>query len=609
MKFESILCFIYNQVMENYKQTLDSALDLIKDEDFSSALSVLKKLAEDDSSDVEIYKNIGLCEINLDNPIEAKNAFSRVLDLVPDDALSLFYLANCYMRLGDKDEAIEKLERVLELRPNYLEAYKNLAMLYLEFANPNEAVELVKKALNNPEITPDYSLYYILSTCYMIKKEYKNAANNLEEALKLNPDHIQMINSLAVCYMNTGELNLGFPHLKHALELEPDNALTNYNLGIYRQTLDDYTGALKYFQVSYQKEPSATMLSTLANCSMKAGQIEMASSLYKNLVAAYPNNFQYRLSYIETLEQLEKFDTALENVNMLLSRDEKNIALVKKKGALLRKLHRNIESVEIFSSLLKRGKIDVEVYYNLAFNYVETGDFDDAKEMFKKCIILEPQNPYAHKDLGVLYLKMNLYDWAVEEIEEAIKLEGDVAEFHMSLGVAYLMLSRLDDAKTALNNSLKYDPNEPDTYAYLGYIDLLNRNYEASLVQLKKALQLDSDHFLAKTYLAKYYFVMGKYEPLKQLLLDIVEKTKDDETMNMLAIAYLETGEFEPAMGILSKLIVTYPENHMMLTNLAKCEYNCNKKKEALEHLRQALMMYDDYEPAIRLLEVINNGK
>lgn len=595
--------------MENLKQTLDSALDLIKDEDFSSALSVLKKLANEDDIDIEIYKNIGLCEINLDNPIEAKNAFKKVIDAAPDDALSLFYLANCYMRLGDKDEAIEKFQRVLELRPNYLEAYKNLAMLYLEFARPDEAIELATKALNNPEIEPDYSLYYVLSTSYMVKKEYKNAANCLEEALKLNPEHIQMINSLAVCYMNTGELNLGFPHLKHALELEPDNALTNYNLGIYRQTLDDFEGALKYFQASYQKEPSITMLSTLANCALKAGQVEMAASLYQNLVSAYPNNPEYRLSFIETQEQLENYDKALESVNLLLSQDEKNIALVKKKGALLRKLHRNVESIEIFSTLLKRGKIDVEVYYNLAFNYVETGDLDDAKEMFKKCIILEPQNPYAHKDLGVLYLKMNLYDWAVEEIEEAIKLEGDVGEFHMSLGVAYLMLSRLDDATNALNNSLKYDPNEPDTYAYLGYIDLLNRNYESALAQLKKALQLDPEHFLAKTYLAKYYFVMEKYEPLKQLLLDVVEKVKDDETMNMLAVAYLETGEYEPAMGILSKLIVTYPENHMMLTNLAKCEYNCNKKNEALEHIRQALMMYDDYEPAIKLLEVINNGK
>ena len=76
------------------------------------------------------------------------------------------------------------------------------------------------------------------------------------------------------------------------------------------------------------------------------------------------------------------------------------------------------------------------MYYNLAFNYVLLNDHDNAKDMFKKCIELEPQNPYAHKDLGVLYLKMNLYDWAVDEIKEAIQLEDDVAEFHYSLGVA-----------------------------------------------------------------------------------------------------------------------------------------------------------------------------
>ena len=52
-----------------------------------------------------------------------------------------------------------------------------------------------------------------------------------------------------------------------------------------------------------------------------------------------------------------------------------------------------------------------------------------------------------------------------------------------------------------------------------------------------------------------------------------------------------------------------YPKNHILLTNLAKCEIKCSKLDEAKEHLRQALLIYDDYKEALDLLKEINSGK
>ncbi len=594
--------------MMNTENQIDEALNLINSDDFKGARELLKQVLKEEPSNIEAYKNLGLCEVNLDNIEGAQAAFLKASELDSKDALSLYYLESCYNKTGDKELAIETYKKVIELRPDYLDAYKNLAMLYVEFADTKEAIEVATKAVENENISPDYSIYYILATSHMLNKDNQKAAEFLSKALELNPEHISIANSLAVCYMNLGEFEKAYEPLKKAYELDEKNTLTIFNLGSYYQHLQNYKEALKYFQASYQLEPSITMLSTLANCAKLANEFSLASSLYKNLVYAYPNNTEFRASYVEILEQTEQFEEALENVNLLLSMDEKNIALIKKKGTLLRKLQKNQESIECFATLLKRGKIDIEVYYNLAFNYVELEDFDNAREMFKKCIILEPQNPYAHKDLGVLYLKMNYYEWAVDEMEEAIALENNVAEFHCALGVAQLMLSRLQEAKNSFEKALQFDPADAESLGYLGYVYLLEKDYPSAYKYLQESLKIAPDGFLAKTYLAKYYYIHKKYDVLKQLLLDIVEKTKDDETMNMLAVAYLETDEFEPAMGIFSKLAVTYPNNHIVLTNLAKCEFKCNKTKEANEHLRQALMIFEDYEPALELLKEINNG-
>ncbi len=592
--------------MENIELNLNTALDLISKEQFVEAKEILKNIIEKDNTNTEALKNLGLCEVNLDNPTEAIKAFEEVYKLNKDDTTSTFYLANCYSSTGQKEKAIEKFKEVLALRPDYIDVYKSLAMLYVEEGSIDKAIETILNGINNPNIEADYTMYYIIATSYMLKKDNKNAITYLTKAIELNQENLSLLNSLAVCYMNVQEFDKSKEILEIAYNQDPKNTLTLYNFGILYQTLKDFKTAMTYFQKSYEIEPTTTMLLTLAFCAYQAQEFPIAKMLYQNIIQAYPNNIEHRKTYVEILDNLKEYSEALENLNLILELDPKNPILLKKKGTFLRKLGLNEEAINVFGALVKRGKIDVEVYYNLAFCYVEMENFDNAKEMFKKCIILEPNNPYAHKDLGVLYLKMNCYDWAVDEIQKAIELEDDVAEFHYSLGVAYMMLSKIDEAKVALETSLKLDNKNPDALAYYGYILMLDNEYEKALAVLQMSLKIDAANFLAKTHIAKLYFKIQKYDIAKQFLLDIVSSTKDDETMNMLAVCYMQTGEIENAMGIFYKLVQKHPKNHILLTNLAHCEYKCDKKKEALEHIRQALMIFDDYQEALDLLEEIN---
>ena len=586
---------------------ISDALEAINKEDYSLAFELLNKALEDEGDNFEIYKNLGLCEVNLGNDEGAFEAFKKAYELNNKDAVVVYYYA-CFVSQKDKERAIQLFQEVIDLRKNYLDAYKNLAMIYIELGQLDLALDTALKAINNPEIENDYSINYITATCYMLKKDFNSAVLFLENALEIEPDRLSVINSLATCYMNISEFEKAKNVLLRAYELESNNSLTLYNLGICYQAQGNFQEALKYFKEAYRLEPTVTMMASLAFCALKAGEAMLASALYQNLVATYPNNSEYRLSYMEALEEIQDYEHALEQADSLLDLDEKNVILTKKKGSYLRKLGRNQESNNVFSTLLNRGKIDVEVYYNLAFNFVELQDFDNAKEMFKKCIILEPNNPYAHKDLGVLYLKMNCYDWAVDEMREAIELEDDVSEFHYALGVSYMMLSNFNDAKGEFITAINLEPENVDALAYLGYIYMHEQDYDKAQEVLTKAIKIEPDNFLAKTHLAKLYFTLKKYQTALELLKDVVEKTPDDETMNMLGVCYLELKDYDCAMGIFYKLALQYPKNHILLYNLAKCEHECNKDKEAVEHLRQALLVYDDFEDALKLLEEIKDG-
>lgn len=75
-----------------------------------------------------------------------------------------------------------------------------------------------------------------------------------------------------------------------------------------------------------------------------------------------------------------------------------------------------------YTNLIRLGKIPADVYYRYAILCMKTDDKDKAETIFKKVIQLDPKNPYAHKDLGVVYLSQRLFDYAKDEFETAYKM-------------------------------------------------------------------------------------------------------------------------------------------------------------------------------------------
>ena len=190
---------------------------------FEENTTRLEEILKNNPDNIDALKNLGLCEVNLDNPIDAIKAFKKLTEICPSDATSFFYLANSYNRTGQKEFAILNFKKVIELRPNYKEAYTALAMIYIEFGQYEEASNLAKSAIENPEIDTDYSFYYILATIAMINKHTIEAINNLELAHRMNPEHIQIANSLAVSYMNLGKFSKVLPVLNKIYKFDKDN--------------------------------------------------------------------------------------------------------------------------------------------------------------------------------------------------------------------------------------------------------------------------------------------------------------------------------------------------------------------------------------------------
>ena len=71
---------------------LDKATELISENDFAAAKELLNTIAGSDETNVEVQKNLGLCNVNLNNMAEARKNFENVIKVKPDDAVAWFYI-------------------------------------------------------------------------------------------------------------------------------------------------------------------------------------------------------------------------------------------------------------------------------------------------------------------------------------------------------------------------------------------------------------------------------------------------------------------------------------------------------------------------------------
>jgi tetratricopeptide (TPR) repeat protein len=180
-----------------------------------SALLQLKKEAGRQRQNPDLWSRLALGYAAAGQFGEAREAWSHVTRLQPDNALAWFGLANQCHALGDYPLALDHYFKALTLNPQAWDVRNNLAVLL--------------KLLGERAL----------------------AEKLLLEALELNPDYLEAIVNLGNLYRDLNELDKARLCLQHALALAPDNAelLTNWGLlekaaGRHGDALASYRRAL-----------------------------------------------------------------------------------------------------------------------------------------------------------------------------------------------------------------------------------------------------------------------------------------------------------------------------------------------------------------------------
>jgi tetratricopeptide (TPR) repeat protein len=165
--------------------------------------------------------------------------------------------------------------------------------------------------------------------------------------------------------------------------------------------------------------------------------------------------------------------------------------------------------------LEKASLRDAEALADLGNVYLRQGRFDQAEQVLRKAIGINPDLPAAHNLLGLERLRKNDPGGAEAEFREAIRIQPDLAEAHNNLGNLLAEEGDLRQAIFHFRKAIAADPENVDAHYNLGQASAAGGSMKEALNEFQVAVRLNPDFYAAHYALGRILGGRGDIQQAK----------------------------------------------------------------------------------------------
>lgn len=298
-----------------------------------------------------------------------------------------------------------------------------------------------------------------------------------------------------------GNFELAENLFKECLKLNPNSAAVKYELGnLYR--LDGlYDNATKYAKECANADPKNEWYQLLLiDCYHHKNQYAQAADIYSRLIKNFPEHPEYYEGLAAEYMYNGNYEKSYKTYDELEKKFGADDIFTINKIKLLKQLKKNTEAEQEFFKLIEKRPKEARYYTYLAEFYQENQQMDKALEIYKKSLIINPNNPMVHLALADYYQKIKDFDNAFKEIKIAFLNPDLEVETKLKIMISYFQLSENDEIFTKqayelCDIMLKLHPSSPESHSV--YADFLYRDKKVKQArdEYEAAAKLDKSRF------------------------------------------------------------------------------------------------------------------
>ena len=379
--------------------------------------------------------------------------------------------------------------------------------------SPEERKVLSSFAGRIPQADP--GAHNNLAIVYYNKGLYKEAIEELEKALQLNPNFVLARNNLEIILRKTGKLEEKVEQLSRSIEQDPHDE---------KQILE------------------------LANTYVKLNKHSHAIVYYKRVLDANPDSYDAHFGLGTTLKHLGKYDDALEEMNEALAIKSSHQVyralgeIYLRKGVVDMAIRNLQEALELDNG-------SAETYFLLGFALGEKGRVQESIEAVKKAIALNPSlaqgEPEIPLDSGV---HRDHWEFLKEQLGIS-STSGDSYQIHYNMGMSYRNKGLFDEAEREFKDCLKLKEGDAALYYAIAEADIFLNKFEDAVHNLQRALQRDFDAVKSANALGVAYILLGQFSSALEWFEKVLVQDEDDaSTLNNIAVAQYNLGDVKQAL-------------------------------------------------------------
>jgi tetratricopeptide (TPR) repeat protein len=298
--------------------------------------------------------------------------------------------------------------------------------------------------------------------------DYANAETCFREALRSNPQSVEILNDLAISLARQNKESEAIQFYRQALKLKPGDPITSRNL------------AFAYFRSQRYQEALPT-LKSFADA-WPGFQIDSITGLTLFGLDRYPEAATYleRASQFQprdlpTLDMLGKaylkardYDRVVDVFTRIMAIDPDSPAAHMTLGMTYDKLNREPEAESQYLAAIKVASNYLGAHSALGQVYLREGKRDQAMEEFHKELRNYPEDLVSNSEIGALLRKQNRPAEAIPYLEKALHADPNYKDALFEFGKSKMMLNSPREAIEPLGRAVKLYPDFYQAHFVLG---------------------------------------------------------------------------------------------------------------------------------------------
>ncbi len=149
-------------------------------------------------------------------------------------------------------------------------------------------------------------------------------------------------------------------------------------------------------------------------------------------------------------------------------------------------------SIALYERGVSKTALNVMVRNNLATELLRQNKLDQAEQLYKEVLAIQPEFWMSAYSLGQLYLRSGRYEDARTYLDRAIELRPDHAEQYLHLGFTLMTLGDNESAESAFRSAIRRSSREPGYHHAFGVFLARVGRLEEAKQELQKELSINA---------------------------------------------------------------------------------------------------------------------